>query len=144
MEPRFHYLDTNVLIAIIEPVMPLNDTQAQFLARLDGGEAFAVTSEIALSECLVKPFADGEQHVIDAYFTLFESQRGLAVLSVTREVLIEAAQLRASLRMSLPDAIHVSTARIVECEVFVTDDRRIRTPAGLSMRSWNEIGMEAR
>lgn len=124
--------------------MPLNDAQAQFLARLDGGEVFAVTSEIALSECLVKPFADGEQHVIDAYFTLFESQRRLAVLSVTREVLVEAAQLRASLRMSLSDAIHVSTARIVECEVFVTDDRRIRTPAGLSMRSWNEIGVEAK
>lgn len=138
MEPRFHYLDTNVLIAIIEPVMPLTDAQSRFITRLDRGEAFAITSEVALSECLVKPFADGHQPVIDAYLSLFESQRGLAVMSVTREILINAARLRGAFRLSLPDAIHVATAEAAECAVFVTEDRRIRTPS-MRQTSWTLI-----
>ena len=139
MEPRFHYLDTNVLIAIIEPVVPLTNAQSLFLERIDRGEFFALTSELALSECLVKPFADGDQRVIDAYHSLFESHTGLAVMSVSRDILVNAARLRARHRTSLPDAIHISTAELARCEVFVTDDRRIRTPAGLPARSWNGI-----
>lgn len=137
MERRFHYLDTNVLIAIIEPVMPLTDAQAQFLTQLDEGETFAVTSELSLSECLVKPYMDGDQRAADAYFALFEAQPGLAVVAVTREILINAARLRARTRMALPDAIHVSTAAIAECEIFVSDDRRIRMPSGLTVQRWS-------
>lgn len=144
MEPRFHYLDTNVLIAIIEPVMPLTEAQSQFLARLDGGEAFAVTSELSLSKCLVKPYADADQRVADAYFALFGAKRGLAVVSVTRDILINAARLRANTRMFLPDAIHVSTAEIAGCEAFVSDDRRIKVPDGLAMQSWSGMSTEMR
>lgn len=140
MEPRLHYLDTNVLIHIIEPITPLTPAQSRFLARMDDGHAFAITSELALSECLVKPIANGDEVVVEAYMALFESQRGLVVMSVTREILIEAAQLRAKSRMSLPDAIHVSTANVAGCAMFVTEDRRIRAMS-MSQTSWTKFEM---
>lgn len=138
MASRFHYLDTNVLIGIIEPVTPLSSAQADFLARLESGDFIGVTSEIALSECLVKPFADDDQFVIDAYQTLFSAAAmpALAVMAVTRDILVGAASLRARMRMSLPDAIHVATAEVTDCAIFVTDDLRLSMPEGLVARRW--------
>ena len=54
--PPVHYLDTNVLIAIIDGRDQLTSSQFNFLRRLETGEALAATSEITLAECLIKPY----------------------------------------------------------------------------------------
>ena len=47
-------------------------------------------------------------------------------LEVSREVLIEAARMLAVANtLRLPDAIHGATARLTECETFLTNDRRL-------------------
>lgn len=139
MEPALHYLDTNVLIAIIEPVAPLTKSQAAFLERLSSGEAAAVASEFALAECLVKPYAEANRKAIDAYLLLFNASRALAVMAVTREILVHAAQLRARSKISLPDAIHVATAEVAGCRVFVSEDRRIRPAEPMRLTRWTDF-----
>lgn len=139
MQPALHYLDTNVLIAIIEPVAPLTAGQSYFLERLTSGEAAAVTSEFSLAECLVKPYAEKNQKAIDAYLALFESRRALVAVAVTREILLHAAQLRALSKVSLPDTIHVATAEVAGCSVFITEDRRIRPAQPMELSRWTDF-----
>lgn len=57
----------------------------------------------------------------------------MSVTPVDREVLIEAARLRALHRVTLPDAVHLATASIHGCAVFLTNDRRIRAVPGLEV-----------
>ncbi|MBB4003536.1 type II toxin-antitoxin system VapC family toxin [Aurantimonas endophytica] len=132
------YLDTNVLIALVEPVAPLTPNQRVFVEQIDAGALIAVTSEIALAECLVKPLTDAVAHTVRAYYALFASQSWLAVMSVSRAVLVEAAALRAAHRMALPDAIHVASARLAEASAFVTDDRRLPVPA-VEKLGWSDM-----
>jgi predicted nucleic acid-binding protein len=136
-----YYLDTNVLIAIVEPVASLEAGQVAFLDKLARGEASALTSELSLSECLVKPIADNNQRAIDAYLALFSEPSALMVMAVTREILIDAARRRAESKMPLPDAIHVSTAHAAGCSAFITEDRRIRFGGSMLLSRW--IGIDA-
>jgi hypothetical protein len=51
---------------------------------------------------------------------------------VTRDVLIEAARQRAVCPTTkLPDAIHIATARLEKCQVFLTNETRLRMPHNL-------------
>lgn len=52
----------------------------------------------------------------------------LYVVPMSRTVLVEAARLRVSVGLRLPDEIHVATATAAGCALFLTKDRRIRTP----------------
>ena len=141
MDLPLYYLDTNVLIAIVEPVASLEAGQMAFLDKLARGEAAALTSELSLSECLVKPIADNNQRATDAYLALFAEPSALLVIAVTREILIDAARRRAESKMPLPDAIHVSTAHAAGCSVFITEDRRIRSGRSMLLSRW--IGIDA-
>jgi predicted nucleic acid-binding protein len=132
------YLDTNVLIALIEPVAPLSANQRRLVEQLESGSHVAMTSEIALAECLVKPLADEVVDTVRAYYTLFDSQAWLTVLPVSRPVLVEAAALRATHRITLPDAIHVASAILANASVFLTDDRRLPVPS-VEKVSWSRL-----
>lgn len=139
MDLPLYYLDTNVLIAIVEPVAPLEAGQIAFLDKLARGEAAAITSELSLSECLVKPIADNNQRAIDAYFALFSEPSALMIMTITREILTDAARRRAESKISLADAIHVSTAHAAGCSVFITEDRRIKFGGSMLLARWTGI-----
>jgi predicted nucleic acid-binding protein len=55
-------------------------------------------------------------------------------LPVTADVLESMARLRAALpAMRTPDAIHIATAQLAKCDVFLTNDRRLRTTTPLQV-----------
>ena len=57
-ESRRFYIDTNVVIAIIEAPGDLTPGQAAFIDDVDRARIMAITSELTLAECLVKPMAE--------------------------------------------------------------------------------------
>jgi predicted nucleic acid-binding protein len=123
------YLDANVFIYALDSALTPWHVPAQALFRLvDSGRASAVTSELSLAECLVKPLRDGNGALADLYRGAINANNpGLAVAPVSRDVLIEAARLRASRPpLKLPDAIHVATAALNGCDVLVTNDAAFR------------------
>jgi len=134
-----HYLDTNVVISIVEATQDYGAAQARFVERLDEGEIEAVTSELTLAECLVKPLAERNIKATEAYLAFLEGRPELMVIPIDRAILLEAARLRADLSMKLPDAIHVATAVHARCDGFVTNDRRIKLPARLASTWWDAL-----
>ena len=54
------------------------------------------------------------------------------MISVAREILLEAARLRAATpALKTPDAIHAATALLHNCSVFITNDVGFRRILGL-------------
>lgn len=131
------YLDSNFFIYALEAVEPWAEAARKILVALDAGDCVAVTSELSLAECLVKPLELGREEIADAYLGLLSDRRSLSVVPVTREILVEAARLRATARIKLPDAIHASTALQGKCS-SVTNDDRLKIE-GIEVLRWNAL-----
>jgi predicted nucleic acid-binding protein len=80
---------------------------------------------------LPNPIAERKTKLIDGYHRILRSRPELAVVPVTRAILLEASALRASLRSKLPDAIHVATARQSGCRRFLTEDTDLKVPPSM-------------
>src|SRR2546421_528605 len=121
-EPRKKvYLDANIIIYAVEGFADLADQIRALLAALDGMEIVAMTSELTLAEVLVKPLKDQSQTAEQAYKTFLTPTPVLQLIPISRDVLEEAARLRAATTLKLPDAIHLATANSEGCDSFLTN-----------------------
>lgn len=125
IQGKIFYLDTNIFIYAIEGYPDFVDELSQLFDNIDSGNFKAFTSELTLAEVLVKPLMDGNLEIQAVYQQALQSSEVLEVVVVSRDVLIEAARLRAVANLRLPDAIHGATAILSGCETFLTNDRRL-------------------
>ncbi|HEV8580073.1 MAG TPA: type II toxin-antitoxin system VapC family toxin [Thermoanaerobaculia bacterium] len=132
------YLDANFFIYVLEESEPWAEAARRILISLDRGECEAVTSELSLAECLVKPLELGRTEIAEVYLEFLRDRRSLLVVPVSREVLIEAARLRAQNRIKPPDAVHGATALQGGCASFLTNDDRLNIP-GIQMVRWGDL-----
>ena len=133
------YLDTNVWIYALEGYPSFVPDLTQLFQSIDSGDLTAVTSELTLAEVLVKPLMDGNLERQMAYQQAIKNSNVLYVAPVSRNVLIKAAQLRASVNLKLPDAIHAATALLTRCSTFLTNDKGFRTVPGFHVILLSEI-----
>lgn len=116
------YLDTNIIIYIVEGNEKFDNILNSLLAEMSANRIIAVTSEITIAEALVKPFQTKSQPDQDAFRAFMSPTRNLEMIPILREVLESSAQIRATTKLKLPDAIHWATARIHNCDSFLTND----------------------
>jgi predicted nucleic acid-binding protein len=128
-----------VVISAAQKTDAFGARQALFLAQIDERRIDAVTSEITLAECLVKPFAEKNIGAVEAYNAFLSQRSGFPVIPISREILISAAKLRAEIGLKLPDAIHLATAEWSRCSAFVTNDRRIKSGNGMRVILWDQL-----
>ncbi len=133
------YLDTNIFIYALEGYPAFRPALTTLFESLDRRELTAVTSELTLAEALVKPLLDRHAERQAAYLQLLQPTASLHVVPVSREVLIAAARLRAVATLKLPDAIHVATAQLTGCAYFLTNDARVPTLPGLTIRQLSDL-----
>jgi predicted nucleic acid-binding protein len=93
--------------------------------------ASLVTSEIGVAECLFGAFRQGSRELEQGYERLFFHEDAFDIQPVNLEALIEAGRLGASQAMRLIDAVHFHAAATSKCEIFVTNDRCIRSSHGV-------------
>lgn len=132
------YLDSNFFIYVLEGVEPWVGVARKILSALDRGECAGVTSELSLAECLVKPLELGHGKVAETYREFLQNRSSLAVVPVSRQILVEAAGVRAVSRIKLPDAIHAATALQRGCSSFLTNDDRLRIE-GIKVVRWSGL-----
>lgn len=121
------YLDANIIIYAVEGFAPFLDQIRALLAAVNSGEVIAVTSELALAEVLVKPLKDQQPVLQQAYQTFLTPTPEFEVVPINLTVLVEAARLRATSKLKLPDAIHLATALHHQCDSFLTNDDLFKT-----------------
>ncbi|WP_274627296.1 type II toxin-antitoxin system VapC family toxin [Arvimicrobium flavum] len=134
------YFDTNVIIAIVEGATPLSGGQSELLESIDARRVQAVTSELTIAECLVKPFAERDANAVEMFLSFLDGRPSLPTIPIDRTLLLEAARLRADTKLKLADAIHVATAVQARCSAFMTDDRRVKPIGEMGVVSWSSLG----
>lgn len=133
------YLDTNILIHLVEGMAGVRDELQLLATALDDGKLWAVTSELTFAEALVKPLRDGNERQVAAYRARLSDGRGLAMTPVSRSVLERAARLRADSGGTLADSIHVAAAELSGCAAFLSENLRIKMPSGLARIGLAEV-----
>ena len=132
------YIDSNIIIYMVEGETELKAGAASAIDRCLREGGLLVTSELTVAECLTGALRRDRQ-VADTYLDLFDREKLLDVVDVTRSIVRRAAELGAELNLKLLDALHVATAEALGCEVFLTNDRAIRAPGGLELRDPGEV-----
>lgn len=135
----FVYLDTNIFIYALEAYVEYVSALTALFNAIDQGQFTAVTSELTLAECLVRPLIDQNTARQENYKQVLQSSAALRVVPISRNILIDAAQARASSNLRLPDAIQASTCLRGMCETFLTNDPAFRSVPGLPVVVLSEI-----
>jgi predicted nucleic acid-binding protein len=127
------YLDVNIWIYALEGYPAFVQELIQLFQAVDQGIITAITSELSLAEALVKPLQTQNIAQQEIYKQAIASRQNVSVIPVQREILIKAAQLRATTKLKLPDAIHFATALQTTFQTFVTNDRGFQGIPGISV-----------
>lgn len=134
--PSLMYLDTNFFIKAVEGLdeaaAPAK-TLIEILRRQRPG--IAATSEITFAEVLApsrRPDALPLHLKRRAYLDLLLWSGFVALIPVSRNILIETAQMRTMGKFKFPDAVHLVSAVHVRSRFFVSADRDFdRMPEGM-------------
>lgn len=105
----------------------------QLLETVEGGSCRAVSSELTLLEILVRPLQMELQDVADEYELLLSSFPNFSLEPISRDILLQAATIRARQGLRTPDAIVSATAMAAEATLLVTNDRHLSRVQGIQV-----------
>lgn len=127
MTPRV-YLDAVVIIYLVEQNPAFAPAVTATLVRLDGD---LITNELARMEALVLPMRNNDPMLASEFEDFFRIE--VAELhNLTRAIFDRAIHLRAAYgALKAPDALHLATAIETHCDVYVTNDKRLRNFPGI-------------
>jgi len=125
-------IDSSVWIYHLEQHSEFGPAAGKVIESLEDGRFRGVVSELTLLELTVRPLQLGRQDVADEYELLLSYFPNVELEPVTREILLDAAALRARHRLRTPDAILLATGVRSAATAAVTNDegwRSVRSAA---------------
>jgi predicted nucleic acid-binding protein len=138
-------LDANVFIYLMEGVPEVASAIRPLFDRLRSRPGVGVTSEITLAEVLSpprRPNALPHQIKRGIYLDLLVNARFIELEPVTRDILIDSADLRELLPLKLVDAVHLVTSRRLGCSHFVSCDADFRRmPQGVTYTGTDQASL---
>lgn len=117
------YLDAAPVIYWVEQVAPF---YPQVNARIKSVGVSLVASHLTLMECLVGPLARGNISRQQEYDSFFATQLA-EMVGLDETIFRRAADIRAKHNVRTSDALHLAAALESGCDVFLTNDARLRS-----------------
>ena len=124
-------VDADVLIYLLDGSEPRAGLAGVLIDAIDSGVIAGSLTALALTEVLVGPARAGDAARFEQTAVELRDLE-LSVIPISSEIAEHAAWLRGREVLQLADAIHVAAAQTV-ATAFVTNDRRIRSQAGLEV-----------
>ena len=118
------YADANIIIRLIEGDTAVRAPIEARLLPFKGSGPFLLTSRLTQLECRVMPLRNADSALLQQYDLFFNSAE-VRLLEVSREVIEKATELRATLNLKTPDAIHVASAITAKANELWTGDKGI-------------------
>jgi predicted nucleic acid-binding protein len=119
--------DANVFVYLFEPTGPLAEAARAVVNAVSARRVVGIVSTVALAEVIVSPALMGDDTMGERYANAIQSIENLHVVPATVEIAAEAGFVRARTALTVPDAVHIATARVAGASVLVTNDRRVRS-----------------
>jgi predicted nucleic acid-binding protein len=126
------YFDTNIFIYVLEGFAEAESQLHEIRTALLTGGCEVFTSELTLCELLVPHFRSNNLEMIKQYRGFLEKSGAVTLIETSRETYLRASDYRGQFGLKTPDAIHVASAAGAHCEVFVTNDAKLRLPNAMS------------
>ena len=120
------YFDTNIFIYIFEDYPDYEKPISIILNCIDSKNISTFTSEITLGEILVHPLKNGDTETAEKYINILNDRFFVTLSPTTQKTHIDAAKVRAFSGEKYPDAVHIATALHNDCEIFITNDKKIK------------------
>ncbi len=143
--PPLVYFDANALIYGLEGTPDIAEPVITLLTALRARPGAATTSELVLGEVLApvrRPGATPVERKRRMYLNLLVFNTFFDLRPVTREIIIETAELRQVSTLKLVDAIHVVTAIQAKCRYFLWTDTDMRQlPHGMAQVTPTSAGV---
>jgi uncharacterized protein len=127
------YFDVNPIIYFIEQNTQFAEAVTPVFEMIGDGSIVAYTSELSLTEILIKPIRDNLNQVIQAHKELLLDPELFTLISLNQDTFLLAAELGGKLSMRTPDAIHMASAIESKCKYFVTNDKGIKSTGDVSV-----------
>jgi predicted nucleic acid-binding protein len=128
------YVDANIFIYAVNGTFPYEPVLHEIFRAIEEGQMEAVTSELTVLEVLVIPLRRGDPQEEERCRQILAPRSWLCLIPVSLAILESAARLRASAPgLHTPDAIHLATAAQASCDVFLTNDHRLRSEFPLTV-----------
>lgn len=120
------YVDSDILINTVESFASYEPLLRLLWENVRSGQVGVLTSDLSLMETLTGPLKRKDSGIYNLY-EQFLQQPGIQMVPISRDILKEAARLRAALpSVRTPDAIHAATATHIGCGMFPTNDTGFR------------------
>jgi predicted nucleic acid-binding protein len=127
------FLDTCIFIYFIEEDSRYIKSVSKIFQSISDGHLTAVTSGITLLETLVVPLRVNDKTIAKRYEQFLCNSKGLTMVNLDRDLLKYASYLRAHFNVKTPDALQMAAAQQQNCNVFLTNDRRLPSISGLQV-----------
>jgi predicted nucleic acid-binding protein len=118
-------LDTSIFIYHFEKNPTYLSLTHQLFSMIESGDLLGVTSTITLMEIIVRPLDLGRQDIARKYEALLVNFPNLDVIDLDRDIIRQAARLRAEYKIRPPDTLQVSACLSHAAKAFITNDRKL-------------------
>jgi|SRR3989344_6069447 len=115
-------LDSTIFIHALNEHDEFPDA-AKLLTFLQHNHNTAVTSVMTLLEVAVHPYQTGSARLVEEHRKFVGGNGRIRIINVSQTIALKAAELRAEYRLKTPDSIHLATAVVAGCDLFVTADK---------------------
>ena len=127
------YFDVNPIIYFIEQNTQFSEAVMPVFEMIGNGSIIAFTSELSLTEILIKPIRNNFNQIIQAHKELLLDPELFTLISPIQDTFLLAAELGGKLSMRTPDAIHMACAIESKCKYFITNDKGIKSTADVTV-----------
>jgi predicted nucleic acid-binding protein len=120
-------IDTNIFIYHLSSDPVFGNHAKNLMLMIESGQVKAIASIITYTEILTFPFKEGRRDLVKKYEELLLNFPNLKFIDVNQEIAHRAAELKgATPDLRLIDAILIATAEFQKCDVFLTEDARLK------------------
>lgn len=122
------YFDANIFIYLLEGNEVFEPAVSQLRDLISEDQITVMSSDLIYTEVLAHPALSGNKDAIEHIIGFIGN---FDVQPLTQSITVHAGILRGETGMKTPDALHVAAAVQSSAEVFLSNDKGIRTPEGV-------------
>jgi predicted nucleic acid-binding protein len=125
------YLDAVPIIYVVEQVLPYSET---LYRRFTNDGTMLIVSDRSRLECRIKPLRNNDMGLLADYDQFFQNVIQETVV-LSSDVMDRATEIRATYGFRTPDAIHLAAAVYAGCDLFLTNDLRLKRFANIEIQT---------